>query len=373
MKVLVTGAKGFIGKNLLVRLSELSRVSIETFTSQDSPESLASKVDDVDAIIHLAGVNRPDSDAEFAEINRDLTARLCEELKQLNKKPHIIFASSIQVERNNPYGKSKLAAEEELKKYVADTGGSVSVFRLPNVFGKWCRPDYNSVVSTFCHNIAQGQEIDIHDPATMVNMVYIDDVIDGFIERLHLSKSLMGEYQFEEAKPVYTIGLGELADKIYSFRNSRKTLVTDKVGNGFTRALYATYLSYLKPGSFSYSLESHQDERGVFVEFLKTTDSGQISFFTAGPGITRGGHYHHTKNEKFLVVQGEAKFRFKNLSTFENYELAVSSSTPEVVETIPGWAHDISNTGNEELVVLIWANEIFDVDNPDTIGASLDE
>jgi UDP-2-acetamido-2,6-beta-L-arabino-hexul-4-ose reductase len=373
MKILVTGALGFIGKNLVLRLSELSEISVESFTSQDSLESLDQSLKDVDVVIHLAGVNRPESDAEFDTVNNGLTANLCNTLKELNRKPHIIFASSIQVERDNPYGKSKLAAENELVKYVADTGGSVSVFRLPNVFGKWCKPGYNSVVATFCHNIAKGEDVNIHDPTTTIKLVYIDDVVDTFIDRIRLSTSMIANYEFVEVNPVYSTDLGELARSIYSFRSSRETLITDKVGSGFTRALYATYLSYLKPESFSYCLESQQDNRGIFVEFLKTADSGQISFFTARPGITRGGHYHHTKNEKFLVVQGEAKFHFKSLSTKQVFELSVTASNPEVVETIPGWVHDISNTGDQDLIVLLWANEIFDVDKPDTIAAALDE
>jgi UDP-2-acetamido-2,6-beta-L-arabino-hexul-4-ose reductase len=245
----------------------------------------------------------------------------------------------------------------------------VYIYRLPNVFGKWCRPEYNSVVATFSHHIANGLAIDIHDENVELTLVYVDDVIASFKQAL---AGELPEQAFHEVRPSYQITLGELAAQFIRFRDSRKTLITEKTGSGLTRALYATYLSYLEPDAFSYSLTGHNDERGTFVEVLKTQDSGQFSVFTARPGITRGGHYHHTKTEKFLVVQGQALFKFRHMQTGQTHEITTSAENAQVVETIPGWAHDITNIGSEELIVLLWANEIFDPDQPDTIGAALD-
>ena len=371
MKILLTGANGFIGKNLCVKLSEIPDIEIIPFCKGDNIEEVVSITDRIDFVIHLAGANRPVKEEEFQQVNSDLTAQLCSTLKNTPYQPPVIFASSTQVDSINPYGNSKLAAENILKDYSNDTGAGVTVFRLPNVFGKWCLPDYNSVVATFCHNIANDLDINIHNPNTTLTLVYIDDVIEHFLSVIKSPEPK--KYAYMEINPSYSVRLGELATAIYNFRDSRNSLITDNVGNGFLRALYATYLSYLKPESFSYPLVSHKDNRGIFVEFLKTTESGQFSFFTAHPGITRGGHYHHTKNEKFLVVQGAASFKFRNISTGQFFEKETSSDLPEVVETIPGWAHDITNTGDNDLIVLLWANEIFDKNNPDTIGASLDE
>jgi UDP-2-acetamido-2,6-beta-L-arabino-hexul-4-ose reductase len=370
MRVLITGANGFIGKNLRVRLAENKKYEVVTYTREDSPDTLEAMISGVDAIFHLAGANRPANADEFTQINLNLTEQLCHVLRQRNVNARIIYASSVQAELDNPYGVSKLAAENVLTDYSRSTGCSVSIYRLPNVFGKWCRPDYNSVVATFCDRIANNKGIDIQDPHAMLNLVYIDDVISSFLETLDNPGSgfhrvdLTGSYQ---------LSVGQLADILFGFRDSRNNLNAGRVGAGLARALYATYLSYLRPDNFSYPLVSHNDSRGKFVEFLKTPESGQFSFLTAGPGITRGCHYHHTKNEKFLVVQGEASFRFRHLITGESSEIRTNAESPIVVETVPGWVHDITNCGGGELIVLLWANEVFDSEMPDTVGASIDE
>jgi UDP-2-acetamido-2,6-beta-L-arabino-hexul-4-ose reductase len=245
------------------------------------------------------------------------------------------------------------------------TGNPCVVFRLPGVFGKWCKPNYNSVVATFCNNIARDLPISINNRDVKLSLVYVDDVIDEFVS-LILKHS--AGYKYCEVYPMYEVTLGQLAGCIESFKYSRKSLVTEKVGHGFMRSLYATYISYLPPEKFTYELPVYSDPRGKFVEMLKTKDSGQFSYFTAHPGVTRGGHYHHTKSEKFLVIRGQALFRFRNVINGERYEVSVEGGVPRVVETIPGWTHDITNIGNEELVVMLWANEIFDRSNPDTIA-----
>jgi UDP-2-acetamido-2,6-beta-L-arabino-hexul-4-ose reductase len=257
-----------------------------------------------------------------------------------------------------------LAAEEALISLEKDTGSPVYLYRLPNVFGKWSRPNYNSAVATFCHNIANDLPVQINDPASVINLVYIDDVIQNF---LRLLQEQPAGVVWPEVSPAYKITVGELAEQIRVFKSGRESMVTEPVGVGFTRALYSTYLSFLRPEQFTYPLTAHADARGRFVEMLKTKDSGQFSFFTAHPGITRGGHYHHSKNEKFLVIQGKARFGFRHVVTGETYELFTEGEKPEVVETVPGWSHDITNIGDNEMIVMLWANEIFDRQHPDTV------
>jgi UDP-2-acetamido-2,6-beta-L-arabino-hexul-4-ose reductase len=277
----------------------------------------------------------------------------------------VLYTSSIQAAADNPYGLSKLAAEEALMSLENDTGSPVYLYRLPNVFGKWSRPNYNSAVATFCYNIANDLPVQINEPASVINLVYIDDVIQDFFKVLQEQPAGVVR---PEVSPAYKITVGELADQIRVFKTGRESMVTEPVGVGFTRALYSTYLSFLRPEQFTYPLIAHADARGRFVEMLKTKDSGQFSFFTAHPGITRGGHYHHTKNEKFLVIQGKARFGFRHVVTGETYELFTEGEKPEVVETVPGWSHDITNIGDNEMIVMLWANEIFDRQHPDTIA-----
>lgn len=363
MRVLITGADGFIGKNLLVHLRE-QQIETVSFTRGTAEEQLPQLLENVDFVFHLAGVNRPKDPGEFAAGNKELTEHLCDAIRASGRRIPVAYTSSIQAEIDNPYGISKMGAEQALIALEKDTGSPVYIYRLPNVFGKWSRPNYNSAVATFCYNIANGLPIQVNDPSATVRLVYIDDVIAEFLRVMTERPSGM---HMPDCQPVYTITVGELAERIRAFKNSRESMLTEEVGTGLTRALYSTYLSFIKPEHFSYPLFVHEDARGRFVEMLKTKDSGQFSFFTAHPGITRGGHYHHSKNEKFLVIQGEARFGFRHIITGESYELFTGGAKPEIVETVPGWSHDITNVGDTEMIVMLWANEIFDRQHPDTI------
>lgn len=368
MKVLVTGADGFIGKNLCVALGQQEGMEVLPITRTSSADDLRAAAREADAVIHLAGVNRPQDPSEFATGNADFTEALCRMLASVGRAIPVAFASSIQAELDNPYGVSKRQAESHLAAYGDRTGAPVALYRLANVFGKWSRPNYNSAVATFCHNIARGLPIRIDNPDARVRLVYVDDVV------AELQQFLVDPGQGVrrvEAGPVYSTTVGELAAQIEAFKEVRTSLVTERVGTGLVRALYATYVSFLPPESFSYSVPKYGDARGVFVEMLKTPDCGQFSFFTAHPGITRGGHYHHTKTEKFLVIKGRARYRFRHLITDEAFEVQSHGEEPLVVETIPGWAHDITNIGDDELVVMLWANEIFDRQKPDTFASKV--
>lgn len=371
-RILVTGANGFIGKNLVVRLNELSNVSVKTFVRGDEAALLPQLVAHIDAVVHLAGENRPADDAAFAQVNAGLTSVLCnaieQEFRATGRHVPLVFVSSTQAERDNPYGRSKLAAEAAVQTLAKETGNPCVIFRLPGVFGKWCKPNYNSVVATFCHNIARDLPIQINDSAASLRLVYVDDVVTALLTALEAPAPACAQ---AEVKPEYAITLGELANQIRSFSYCRSTLMTERVGTSFVRALYATYVSYLPNDKFSYHVTQYVDHRGVFVEMLKTPDSGQFSYFTAHPGVTRGGHYHHTKTEKFLVIKGEALFRFRHLLSNELVELRTSGSAPQVVDTIPGWTHDITNVGSDEMVVMLWANENFDRERPDTVACKV--
>lgn len=364
MRVLVTGSDGFIGKNLLVKLAENS-IDFACFTRQNSAAELVNLLKEVDFVFHLAGINRPHDPTDFDEQNHGLTLKLCKAIKVTGRCIPVIYTSSIQADLDNAYGISKRAAEEALIALSASNHCPVFLYRLPNIFGKWARPNYNSVVATFCYNVAQNIPIRIDDGGKIVPLLYIDDLLEDFMRALANPES--GVLR-PKVMPEYSISVDALASQIEAFRNSRNTLISEEVGNGLTRALYATYLSYLRPEQFAYEVPAYEDARGCFVEMLKTRDSGQFSVFTAHPGVTRGGHYHHTKSEKFLVLQGIAKFGFRNIITNEVYELIVDGLSPKIVETIPGWTHDITNTGKNELIVMLWASEAFDRAKPDTIG-----
>lgn len=371
-KVLVTGSQGFIGSNLCIRLGETQDVEVTRFDRGDDISHLPELVAGADAIVHLAGENRPKDERAFADVNAGLTSALCDAIRQENQTTdrHIplVLASSTQAENDTPYGRSKLTAEQALRALAEQTGNTGTIFRFPGVFGKWCRPNYNSVVATFCHNIAHKLPIRIDDPTAHLRLVYIDDVVNAILAAL---KDSTPGAKFAEVDPEYEIILGELAAQIEAFEIGREKLRTEHVGVGLTRALYATYLSYLPENQFAYAIPQHEDERGVFVEMLKTPDCGQVSFLTAQPGVTRGGHYHHTKAEKFLVIKGEAQFCFRHILNDKRVKIRTSSRVPKVVETIPGWSHDITNVGSEEMVVLLWATEVFDRDRPDTIASKV--
>jgi len=363
MRIVVTGAEGFIASNLLVKLGELGHTNVVGIGRDTSHADRHQALTSTDFVFHLAGVNRPRETAEFVSGNVGSTEMLCAALAAAGRRATVVFSSSTQATLDNAYGQSKRTAEETLLRHARETGSTVHVFRLVNVFGKWCRPDYNSVVATFCHNLARGLPIRVDDPAAPLRLVYVEDVVAAFTALLAGPQAGNG---YAEAGPVYETTVGELAQTLRAFGTSRSTLLTDRVGVGMIRALYATYISYLPPTYFGYEVPRYEDSRGLFVEMLKTPDCGQFSYFSARPGVTRGEHYHHSKTEKFLVVRGTARFGFRQIRTGETHELIARGGEASIVETVPGWAHNITNIGDDDLIVMLWANEIFDRSQPDT-------
>lgn len=369
-KILITGSNGFIGQNLKLWLDQKTDLQYVTFTRSDNIEVLYNILPEVDFIIHLAAVNRSSNERDFISSNIELTKSICDCIINVflksGKKIPILYTSSTQAGNRTIYGNSKFSSEEFI--YALEKKYSIPVFimRLPNVFGKWCKPNYNSVIATFCYNVINDIPIIINDPSAKLNLIYIDEVVNRFIDIIEGNLQGYTNENCHNNLQVYNVTVGEIADLITQFKVGRNNLSIEKVGEGFVRALYSTYISYLAPSQFSYKLKRHDDERGSFVEMLKTNNSGQFSYFIAYPGVTRGGHYHHTKTEKFLVIQGRARFRFSNIKTGERHEIDVDGKVPEVVDTSPGWAHDITNIGSEPLIVMLWANEIFNPQNPDT-------
>lgn len=362
-KILVTGAEGFIGKNLVVSL-ENENIKVIKFTKEHRIEQLSDFVSQVDFIYHLAGINRPKDDNEFVKGNVNFTENLVEIIKKSNRKIPILFTSSIQAKLDNPYGKSKREAEEIIRKYGEETNTEVYIYRLPNVFGKWCRPNYNSVIATFCYNIARDLPIKINDPDIELNLVYIDDVVEEFINALHGKANKVGE--FCEIPVNHKVKLGKIAELIYSFKESRRNKTIPDMSDSFTKKLYSTYLSYLPEDQFSYELKMNVDHRGSFTEIIRTVDRGQVSVNITKPGVKKGNHWHHTKNEKFLVVSGNGVIRFRKVDSDEVIEYYVSEDKLEVVDIPPGYVHNIENIGDKDLVTIMWANEPFDPEDPDT-------
>jgi UDP-2-acetamido-2,6-beta-L-arabino-hexul-4-ose reductase len=373
MNILVTGSKGFIGKNLLVSLKRNNDLDVFEYDFDSNPKELKRLLHNADVIFHLAGVNRPQHEDEFRKVNIDLSRQICDVLHTSNKKSLVIFSSSVQVTLDNPYGRSKKTAEDEFFQLNKDSGISVAVFRLPGVFGKWCRPNYNSVVATFCHNIARGLAITISDPDHIIELVYIDDVIEAFLHVMD-GKIAPGIDGFYSVKKTYSITLGRLADTIRFFRESRKSLQLSDFNDSLIRSLYATYLSYLKESNFAYDLDIKTDNRGSLAEFLKSPSFGQIFVSRTRPGITRGNHYHDAKVEKFAVLEGDAIIRFRSIlpeiggQKSEVIEYPVSGREFKVVDIPPGYTHSIENVGSNDLIVLFWADEIFDSSSPDTFS-----
>jgi len=361
MKVLITGSDGFVAKNLRETLNRDENIKLYLFNKDDSLDILKAYLKEVDFIYHLAGVNRPESVDEFYSGNSNLTQCIVDTLIEYDKDTPILLSSSTQATRDNDYGKSKLYAENIILDYAKKSKAKVYIYRLPNIFGKWCKPNYNSVIATWCYNVAHGIDIEVSDEKIELKLAYIDDVISSFVNCL--SSDYSG---FVEIEKIYQKSLGEIRDLIFTFRDNRDTFLIPNVGNGFERALYATYLSYLDTDNFSYKLKGHKDDRGTFYEILKTKDAGQFSLSTTAPGITRGNHYHNTKNEKFLVVKGQALIEFRHIFKDEVIRYEVSSDKMEIVEMIPGYTHNITNIGNDELLLFLWANESFDPNNPDT-------
>lgn len=362
MKVLITGSNGFIAKNLIEHLKRNKKIKLYLYSKDDSLNILEAYVKEVDFIFHLAGVNRSKDSKSFYLVNSNLTKKILGIIKNENKNTPILLSSSIQSDLNNEYGRSKKEAENLLIRYSKETNASIYIYKLPNVFGKWSKPNYNSVISTWCYNISHNIDINIDNRNTLLNLVYIDDVVKSFIEKLDFKSNK----KYFTIKPIYKKTLGEIESLLYKFKKNRSTLIIPNVSSGFERALYSTYLSYFSEDDFSYLLKGHKDKRGAFYEIIKTIDSGQFSLSTTAPGVTRGNHYHHTKNEKFLVVKGKALIRLRHIITNNIVEYKVDDSKMEIVEMIPGYTHNIKNIGSEEMILFLWANENFDSENPDT-------
>ncbi len=364
MKILVTGAKGFVGKNLIAELRNRGYEDIFKY-SRDTDKSLLDKyTKECEFVFHLAGVNRPKNEKEFMEGNFRFTSKLLDLLKKNNNKSPILITSSIQAEKDNPYGRSKKAGEDLLFDYNKETGVKVYVYRLPNLFGKWSKPNYNSVVSTFCYNIANDLDIKIDGPETELILSYIDNVLDEFIRALKGSPTKEG--QFCTVPIIHKIKLGKLAELIRSFKESRTNLNIPNMKDPLTKKLYSTYLSYLPKDKFSYPLKMNIDDRGSFTEIIRTAERGQVSVNVSKPGITKGNHWHHTKNEKFLVVSGKGVIRFRKIGSDEILEYFVNGDKMEVVDIPIGYTHSIENLGDTDMVTIMWANECFDPENPDT-------
>ncbi len=381
MKVLVTGAKGFIGRNLIVFLGRKPDVEVIGYDLSDSKSVLDEGLAKADVVFHLAGVNRPERPEEYVIGNTGFTQEICDALRSLERTPLIILSSSIQATLDNQYGASKRGAEDAVLKFAKNTGTDVVIFRMKNVFGKWCRPNYNSAVATFCYNIARDLPITISSRNNEVNLVYVDDVCaammeaGGIVHPPYVHFVPAADSAFADITPSFKITLGELVDTIKAFRETRLSLQVPVFNDPFIYRLYATYLSYLEGNNFAYGLDIKTDDRGCLAEFLKSPSFGQIFVSRTKPGITRGNHYHHTKTEKFLVVQGEAVIRFRKIgiksdelrvTSDEVIEYRVSGDEFRVVDIPPGYTHSIENIGTDELVTLFWANQIFDPNNPDT-------
>ena len=362
--VLVTGSKGFIGKHLVEALGRSGEFRVVEYDLGSTDADLKAGLAAADVVFHLAGVNRPKDPAEFAAGNTGFTEQICSTLAALGRAPLIVISSSIQAELDNPYGVSKREAEKVLGRWASSNGGRVLIFRLKNVFGKWCRPNYNSVTATFCHNIAHDLAIQISDPAREIELVYIDDVIEAFLAST--SKPVAaGQLEFHEVAKFHKTTLGQMAELIRAFRLSRSSLELPSFADEFTRRLYATYLSYLDAAQFAYPLDQKSDIRGSLAEFIKQPHFGQVFVSRTMPGITRGNHYHHTKTEKFFVVSGEAIIRFRSIMGGEVIEHRVHGHEFKVVDIPPGYVHSIENVGTTELVTIFWASEVFDPAHPD--------
>ncbi|MBN1824294.1 MAG: NAD-dependent epimerase/dehydratase family protein [Endomicrobiales bacterium] len=364
-KILVTGSNGFMGKNLIETLARNENISYFGYDLDKPKEELKKYLKEADIIFHFAGVNRPVDVKEFEEGNTAFTKEMLEDLKKSGNTATVVFISSIQVHLENPYGVSKKKAEDLLIEYGKKNKAKVYLYRLTNVFGKWSRPNYNSVVATFCHNVSRGIEIKISDPQKQMEFNYIDDVIAEFTAIIDKDDKDTENYYYD-VKPVYRIKLKDLAETIEGFRKTRENLRVPDMSDKLTKYLYATYLSYLEKDDFKYKLDMKTDQRGMLAELLKSENSGQIFVSKTHKGITRGNHYHNTKVEKFCVIQGKAVIRFRNVLSKDVIEYMVSGEKIEIVDIPPGYTHSIRNTGEGEMIVLFWASEIFNADNPDT-------
>jgi len=371
--VLITGAKGFLGRDLAVHLSRRDDVCLLQFDLDNSKAELREWLSQADVVFHLAGVNRPQNAEEFEAGNASFTQTLVDTLRKSGRKPHIIMSSTIQAALDNSYGQSKRHAEQILERFAAETGTRVSVFRLKNIFGKWCRPNYNSVVATFCHNIANDLAIQVSDPDRELELVYVDDVVEAFIREMEERPIRATVFVDPDPIPSYTITLGDLAGRIQFFREMQHTLQIPDFSIPFNRQLYATYLSYVPPERWEYGPDIKTDQRGNLAELVKSPHFGQIFVSRTKPGITRGNHYHHTKTEKFIVISGEGLIRFRQIHGNEILEYRVRGEDYRIVEIPPGFTHSITNIGTTEMITLFWASEPFDPDRPDTYFLPVEE
>ena len=371
MKILITGSEGFIAKNLIVELKNRGYNNLLLVDRKTEEEIIKNYAVECDVLFHLAGVNRPEKEEEYSSGNVDVTEKLITYLKKNPKKVHIIFSSSIQADRENAYGVSKRKAEMLLQNYVSSGKATLSIYRLPNVFGKWCKPYYNSVVATFCYNIARGKEIQIHNPDAKIELIYIDDVIHTWIQRIEEHEKLYEQNPKVEGSFFLTVG--ELANLIDMFSKYQDNCSLPNLSNETVKKLYSTYLSYQPPEQLKYSLIMNEDNRGSFTEFLKTESFGQVSVNVTKPGIVKGNHWHHTKVEKFLVVRGTALIKLRHILTNEKVEYKISGDKLEVIDIPVGYTHSIANIGTEDLVTIMWANEIFNKEKPDTYYEEVDK
>lgn len=364
MKILVTGANGFVGKNLIAELNNRGYKDVYRFDIDTDEALLNEYTRDCEFVFHLAGVNRPKDEKEFMEGNFGFTSKLLDNLQKNNNKCRVLITSSIQAEKDNPYGHSKKAGEELLLKYSKENNIEVCIYRLPNLFGKWSKPNYNTVVATYCYNISRNLDIQINNPDVELTLCYIDDVLDEFIRALHKNPNKRGKYCYVPIN--YKIKLGKLATKIREFKESRENLIIANMEDQLSKKLYSTYLSFLPENEFAYDLKMNCDDRGSFTEFIRTSERGQISVNISRPGIVKGNHWHNTKNEKFLVVSGDGLIRFRKIDGDEIIEYRVSGKKLQVVDIPIGYTHSISNIGDTDMVTVMWANELFDPKRPDT-------
>lgn len=384
-KILVTGSNGFVGKNIVVALNEIKKYEVITIDRQNSEEELKQATLNADFIVHLAGVNRPKETSEFYEGNGGLTEKIVSFLKNENKNTPILITSSTHAGIDNDYGKSKKQSEDALIKYSDECNAKVYIFRLPNLFGKWCKPNYNSAVTTFCYNIAHDLDVWVNDPSIELSLVYIDDVVESIVECIEYwnminlneineevaltttgSNCVQIDKYYYEVTTVYKRTLGNIVDSLKMFRNMRKSLLIPDLSDGFNKALYSTYLTYLEEDDFSYFLDKKEDNRGWLAELVKSEQFGQMFVSKTHPGITRGNHWHHTKTEKFIVIQGQANVRFRKIDEDKVIEYIVDGEKPQVLDIPPGYTHSIENIGQDEVITLFWSNEMFNPEKPDT-------
>lgn len=367
MNILITGARGFMGKNLRSALTgrygDAHRLML--LDMPHTEEELLAAAAEADFVFHLAGVNRPTDPADFQKGNADFTRQLLTLLKERGKRPPVLLSSSIQAALENPYGQSKLSAEQAVADYGRGTGSAVYLYRLPNVFGKWSRPNYNSAVATFCHNVARGLPITVNDPSVTLRLVYIDDVVEEFLRAMEGQPHREGEWC--TVQPVHEVNLGHMAELIQSFPGLRDSLAAPDQSDPLVKKLYATYLSFLPPEDFSRPTVTHADQRGSFTELLHMGSRGQVSLNVSRPHITKGDHWHQTKHEKFIVLQGEGVIRFRKVGDSTVIAYKVSGENLTVVDIPTGYTHSIENTGDTDMLTLMWANEVFDPAHPDTL------